>query len=719
MTWYEIFPQVLNMSLTASVIICFVLLGRLLLKRAPKIYSYVLWSVVLFRLLCPVSLSAPFSLLGILDTPIVESEKEDGKDVVKTSTVEYIPSNIVHEKYPEVSIPIPGISDAVNEKLPQGWVQTTFDPLEAPVTIATYLWMFGMLGLFGYGAASYFKLREKLVGALQLRGNIYLADHIQSPFVMGILRPGIYLPSDLGEQEKQYIILHEKHHISRLDPVFKMLAFLALCIHWFNPLVWAAFVLSSKDMEMSCDEAVVKKLGEEIRADYAASLLQLATGKRFIFSTPLAFGEGEPAGRIKNLARFKRPTILITLLAVFVCLIGIVSCALNPAAESDTLKFVKQETPASNHQAKYEVELGNRVMSGAVYAEQWSNGTCVQSAPVTLTQDVEEIQIRLKERREEGKIVGTDIWIDTDESGGSLNTYFAFPEENSITGWAFNAYEEDEVVKVAPEEEKILAVMSFDLGEGVRVFDPETWVKEPERLEQASYMIVVRADFSAEEIGETGETKEEAVSQPVEALQLQDVIRFSEKGYDLSWKDFENFEFVETGFGLYIRVYEIDETFTLMIGGGNPDDDPMYIYLTAGEDGANRIDIRDGGVEAFIEANRKEAVLEEGLTADASGNAGDLLYREYANGVSMTEGMRVCISNSVVEEAVSEPKSILIVFNGKEHREMLYQNKDLEFEISKTGNYEFFAVGRDNNKVDITEAVSVSVPAGKGVVPLE
>ena len=177
MTWYEIFPQILNMSLTASVIICFVLLCRLLLKKAPKIYSYALWSVVLFRLLCPVTLSAPVSVLGIFDRPVVERMMEEmNKEVIVTSSMEYIPSDIVHTEYPEVTVPAPMvgkmISDTVNEKLPQGEEQLRADPLEAPVTIFTYLWMAGILVPLTYGVISYVKLRQRLLGALKFRDNI-------------------------------------------------------------------------------------------------------------------------------------------------------------------------------------------------------------------------------------------------------------------------------------------------------------------------------------------------------------------------------------------------------------------------------------------------------------------------------------------------------------------------------------------------------------------
>lgn len=324
---YELLPIVFNMSVTASVVIVFVLLARLLLKKAPKIFSYALWAVVLFRLLCPVSITTDFSLLGLFDAPVTET-------TTHTTAVEYIPQDVVHTPAPEVNLPVPGVNQSVNEALPQGDEQTAADPLEAPVALATLVWIAGIGVLAVYSVVSLLRLRRKLIGALPLRDNIYLADYIDSPFVMGIFRPKIYLPSSLTEQEQGYIILHEQHHIRRGDHIIKALAFLVLCIHWFNPLVWVAFVLSAKDMEMSCDEAVVRKLGEGIRADYSASLLSLATGRRIIAGTPLAFGEGDTKSRIRNLLNWKKPRTWIILTALVVCLVAIVFCAANPQKDS-------------------------------------------------------------------------------------------------------------------------------------------------------------------------------------------------------------------------------------------------------------------------------------------------------------------------------------------------------------------------------------------------
>lgn len=330
-------PAILNMSITASVAILFVLLARMLLKKAPKVFSYALWAVVLFRLLCPVSITTGFSLLGLFDAPVTEA-------TAHTSVVEYVPQDVVHTRDLEVRLPVPAVSQAVNEALPREHAALGADPMEGPMALALMVWIVGIGILAAYSVVSLLRLRRALVGAVPLRDNICLADHIASPFVMGILRPKIYLPSGLPEQERGYIILHEQHHIRRGDHIVKALAFLALCIHWFNPLVWTAFVLSARDMEMSCDEAVVKKLGEGIRADYSASLLSLATGRRIIAGTPLAFGEGDTRSRIRNLANWKKPAFGVLLLAVIACIALTVSLMTNPEGAQAGMEAVAGRT---------------------------------------------------------------------------------------------------------------------------------------------------------------------------------------------------------------------------------------------------------------------------------------------------------------------------------------------------------------------------------------
>lgn len=323
MSYYSFLPKLINMSLTASVAIVLVILLRLLLKKAPKVISYALWGVVLFRLLCPVSIGSNFSVYNLFDTPA-----ESAGTV--TSVIEYVPSDIVHTEYPTVILPVPGISDGINETLPQGEEQLRADPLEGPLFLATLLWMMGVSVMVIYSIVSYVRLRRKLLVVVPLRHNIFIADDIKSPFVVGLFRLRIYLPCDLSEKEQAYIILHEQHHIKRFDHIAKALAFLALTIHWFNPLVWVAFTLAGKDMEMSCDEAVIRKVGSDVRADYSASLLTLATGRRIIAGTPLAFGEGDTKGRILNLSKWKKPAVWVVALASVACIVLALSLLTNP-----------------------------------------------------------------------------------------------------------------------------------------------------------------------------------------------------------------------------------------------------------------------------------------------------------------------------------------------------------------------------------------------------
>ena len=332
------FLQVLNMSLTTGIVILVVLGVRLLLRRAPKIISYVLWSVVLFRLLCPVSIAADISLLGLFDMPATET-------AVHVSRMEYIPTNIVSNTDSVTDSPVMSFPSADHdngmddtpiqvERQPQEMLQEAVQSerslAERLTCYAAGIWLFGMWGMILYSAIACLKLKRKLVGVLRIRDNIFLSDYVSTPFVFGLFHPGIYLPSTLSEKEQNYIIVHEQHHIRRFDHWIKALSYLALCIHWFNPLVWLAFVMAEKDMEMSCDEAVVKKLGAGIRAEYSTLLLGLATGHRIISGSLLAFGEGDPEGRIKNLANWKNPAPWVILLSVLCCGILVACLMTNP-----------------------------------------------------------------------------------------------------------------------------------------------------------------------------------------------------------------------------------------------------------------------------------------------------------------------------------------------------------------------------------------------------
>lgn len=312
-----IFERVLNMSLTGSIVIAVVLLARLFLRRAPKIYSYMLWAVVLFRLLCPISLSASLSVLKPL--PVTTTQG--------LSTVTYRPVEPV--------TPASGELGQENAR-PESAETVKAETGDQAMTLAAAVWLTVGGALAGCSLVQYTVLRRKLREAVPYRGEILLSDKIRTPFVMGVLSPKIYLPWDTPQEERRFIIAHERQHIHRGDPLWKLLGYLALCVHWFNPLVWLAFFLGGKDMEMSCDEAVLNRLGEGIRADYSQALLRLATHKRLIAGMPLAFGEGETKGRVRNMARWRRPKVWVSGICAVLCLAVLAVCALNPQKSDST-----------------------------------------------------------------------------------------------------------------------------------------------------------------------------------------------------------------------------------------------------------------------------------------------------------------------------------------------------------------------------------------------
>lgn len=325
-----VFTKILNMSITGSIVIAVVLLARLFLKRAPKIYSYALWAVVLFRLLCPLSITAGLSVLKPL--PVTTTPG--------ISAVSYQPVQQA-VKYSSRTV-----MEVQQEQMP---VQEAEQPKYgvSPMEIAAYLWLAGASMMALYSVAQYLALRRKLAEAAPLQEEIYLADRIASPFVMGVFRPRIYLPSSTPMVERRFIVAHERHHIRRGDPLWKLLGYCALCLHWFNPLVWLAFCLAGKDMEMSCDEAVIKRLGEHIRADYSQALLRLATHKRIVSGMPLAFGEGDTKGRVRNMAKWKKPKVWVSVLCVALCLVILAACALNPKQKETPREEMTTTGPAS------------------------------------------------------------------------------------------------------------------------------------------------------------------------------------------------------------------------------------------------------------------------------------------------------------------------------------------------------------------------------------
>ncbi len=327
----SLFSMVLNMSMTGGIAIVSVMFVRLLLRRMPGKFKYLLWGVVLMRLLCPFSFSSVCSVFQMMNVPVSEQ-----------GSIEYIP-------LPDTQM----MSDLSNLGMISAKGDKEYDnDMEAAdsVTISSgeekreqehfawelgdifgIVWLLGVVVLWIYGFTSIIFLKRQLIGAVREEKNIYLCDYIETAFVLGAFWPRIYLPTKLKGVERDYILLHEKTHIRRGDHVFRLLAFLALSIHWFNPLVWCAFRLSERDMEMSCDEAVMRKMGMDLRVAYSASLLNMASGRQVFARVPLGFGEGNVKCRIKNILRYQKTATWVTVPILIAVALVFLVLGSNPA----------------------------------------------------------------------------------------------------------------------------------------------------------------------------------------------------------------------------------------------------------------------------------------------------------------------------------------------------------------------------------------------------
>jgi beta-lactamase regulating signal transducer with metallopeptidase domain len=328
----NLFVDVVNMSITASYVIILVLIARLFLKRAPRIFSYCLWIVVLFRLVCPFSFSSAFSFLQMAGA-------NPGK-------LEYIPSNIEMMAQPQINTGINSVNAAVNSSLPAATPFASANPMQIILSVLTVIWIVGIVSLLLYSVIAYLRLKYRVRTAMLVEDNLWESEEISSPFVLGMIKPKIYLPIGLNDMQRFHIQKHEETHIRRRDYLIKPIAFLTLCIHWFNPLVWISFILMSKDMEMSCDERVLKELGTDAKKDYSTSLLSLAANRRIIIAGPLAFGESNVKARIKNVLNYRQPAFWMVIAAAIavVCVgVGLIS---NPQSastgESDSIQEIYQ-----------------------------------------------------------------------------------------------------------------------------------------------------------------------------------------------------------------------------------------------------------------------------------------------------------------------------------------------------------------------------------------
>lgn len=337
----DIFLIIFNMSITATyVAVAIMVIRYTFLKKLPKIFSYSFWVILLFRLISPISFSSHFSFFNAL------------KSRERAGIMEYFPQNIEMIKDPIVDVGVNKMNNVINATLPQATQVESMNLMELMISIATALWIMGIIGLIIYSIKTYVKVTSRVRTATLLKDQgvieamnkigfrrktkVYVTDQIVSPFVCGFIIPKVYLPINTSEKELSYILTHELVHVKRFDYIIKPFSYLILIIHWFNPILWFSFRLMSKDMEMSCDEKVMKNLGDGIKEDYSNSLLSLAIKEnRLLYGSPLAFGESNVKSRIKNVLKFKKPSFyLVVMTIVLMGMIGFILLS-NPIGKKE------------------------------------------------------------------------------------------------------------------------------------------------------------------------------------------------------------------------------------------------------------------------------------------------------------------------------------------------------------------------------------------------
>lgn len=327
----KLFLTVFNMSITACFVICATLIVRFALKSAPKKYSYALWLATAFRLACPVSAASVLSLfnLGIFDFKNISH--------LSGTKLEYLPEYALYDAEPTIftgiSVPEYIMSNSVDLseiKLPEATPMYSANPMQIITYIASLIWLVGVVLMLAYAVISFIRIKLLLHNAVLEGEKIYCSERVTAPFILGILRPRIYLPSGLEGDARRYVLAHEHRHIKRGDHLVKLLSFLLLCVHWFNPFCWVAFSLMTRDMEMSCDEWVLSA-DKDIKKAYSSTLLSFAS-KKVMPLGPLGFGESSVSLRIKNILKWRQMSKWTSVPAIILIAVILISCTTNPSA---------------------------------------------------------------------------------------------------------------------------------------------------------------------------------------------------------------------------------------------------------------------------------------------------------------------------------------------------------------------------------------------------
>lgn len=494
-----VFVKLVNMSVAAGWLILAVLVLRLLLKKAPRWITCLLWAMVAVRLVCPISLQSPVSAYQVAAPTAVQ----------KSGQVEYF--HYVYESgdKPSIQLDVDAIRPA--EAIP-AQPQTTpeqsaaAEPVQEtagrsdptrylPPLVTVWLAVGGALLLYGLGST--LRLRLRVREAMRLRDNIWVCDAVTSPFLLGLFRPRVYLPSGMDGAQLDYVLAHEQAHLRRGDHVWKPLGYVLLAAHWFNPLVWLAYWLFCRDIETACDQCVVRRLDRNEKKAYSDALLQCSQGRRMVLACPVAFGEEGVKSRIKAVLQYKKPAFWVILAAIIACIVVAVCFLTDPVSggSKGTLTFVEKENIISTWRADFTVDTQEAALDANIYAEIWQNGQCRTTQLLTMSRYVNELSVQLTqpERNEQMRLTFS-LWAATDAYGGYGDLSDDLKQMPKDT--AFAAYTDGEKRQAAAGDDIVLLAVAADLGGGLPEFDCRKLEKQPDIARNADYMIVVHAAFT-------------------------------------------------------------------------------------------------------------------------------------------------------------------------------------------------------------------------------
>lgn len=356
----SLFLTILNMSMVASWVILAVILLRLLLRRAPKWMTCALWTIVALRLICPFSIESMFSLIP-------------SAEIVS-------PAELQFSESPAIDTGIPAINNTLNPIIQDSLAaapEASVNQVQILIFAGHVIWLVGLTVMLGYAAVSFLRVRRMLAEAVASQENVYLCDAVNSPFIFGLLHPGIYLPSNIDEAQLDYVLAHERSHLKRLDHVWKTLGYFLLAVYWFNPLVWIAYFLLCKDIELACDERVIQDLDMDERKAYSKALVAFSMKRRMITFCPIAFGEVSIKERVKTVLNYKKPAFGLVVTTVIVCMIAAAVFLTNPPKNSGNDGMInsqnQQKSPENNGMINSQNQQNNPETDGTINIQYGQN----------------------------------------------------------------------------------------------------------------------------------------------------------------------------------------------------------------------------------------------------------------------------------------------------------------------------------------------------------